>query len=62
MLSFIGGMLFGLLGNKTAKWGRHPIVVIGFAVHTISFFLIYLNLPNSAPFQDTDDTAVISSK
>lgn len=50
-----GGVLFGLLGNKTTKYGRDPIVIMGFFVHLISFLLIYLNLPNDAPFNNTHD-------
>ncbi|XP_055312728.1 UNC93-like protein MFSD11 isoform X2 [Sitodiplosis mosellana] len=50
-----GGVLFGLLGSKTIKYGRDPIVIIGFIVHLISFLLIFLNLPDNAPFNDTQD-------
>ncbi|XP_049940145.1 UNC93-like protein MFSD11 [Schistocerca serialis cubense] len=56
-----GGLLFGILGHKTIRWGRDPIVIMGFVIHLLSFFLIFLNLPNSAPFQDTNDEAYISS-
>lgn len=52
-----GGILFGLLGNKTIKYGRDPIVIIGFVVHLISFLLIFLNLPNDSPFSDTHGAA-----
>lgn len=44
-----GGVLFGLLGSKTIKYGRDPIVIAGFVVHLFSFLLIYLNLPDDAP-------------
>lgn len=44
-----GGVLFGLLGSRTIKYGRDPIVIVGFIVHLLSFLLIYLNLPNDAP-------------
>lgn len=44
-----GGVLFGLLGSRTIKYGRDPIVIVGFLVHVLSFLLIYLNLPNDAP-------------
>lgn len=44
-----GGVLFGLLGSKTIKYGRDPIVIAGFVVHLISYLLIYLNLPDDAP-------------
>lgn len=48
-----GGVLFGLLGSKTIKYGRDPVVIAGFAVHLLSFLLIFLNLPDDAPFEDT---------
>jgi hypothetical protein len=57
-----GGAFFGILGSRTIRWGRDPIVVFGFLIHAISFFLIFLNLPNSAPFGDTDEAGFIRSK
>lgn len=48
-----GGVLFGLLGSKTIKYGRDPIVIAGFVVHLISFLLIFLNLPDNAPCEYT---------
>ncbi|PNF26549.1 UNC93-like protein MFSD11 [Cryptotermes secundus] len=57
----LGGALFGILGSKTIRWGRDPIVMFGFLIHVISFFLIFLNLPNAAPFGDTDEAAFINS-
>nr|CAD7442538.1 unnamed protein product [Timema bartmani] len=56
-----GGALFGILGQKTIRWGRDPIVMIGFVVHILSFFLIFINLPDAAPFGDTNGLAFISS-
>lgn len=52
-----GGVSFGLLGKKTIRFGRDPIVIMGFVVHILSFFLIFLNLPNEAPFGDTAKTS-----
>ncbi|CAB3373110.1 Hypothetical predicted protein [Cloeon dipterum] len=57
----IGGALFGILGKKTIKWGRDPIVIMGFIIHILSFFLIFLNLPNAAPLGNTNDEAFITS-
>ncbi|KAJ9596528.1 hypothetical protein L9F63_012470, partial [Diploptera punctata] len=57
----IGGALFGILGPKTIRWGRDPIVMVGFLIHMASFFLIFLNLPNSSPFKETNDSAFINS-
>ncbi|KAF5294936.1 hypothetical protein FQR65_LT10649 [Abscondita terminalis] len=57
----IGGALFGILGSRFARWGRDPIVMAGFVVHLISFFLIFINLPNSSPFSATNEEAFITS-
>ncbi|CAH4032569.1 UNC93-like protein MFSD11 [Pieris brassicae] len=56
----LGGALFGILGNKTTRWGRDPIVIMGYFIHMTSFFLIFINLPNVAPFGDTMDTSYIT--
>ncbi|EAT34452.1 AAEL013304-PA [Aedes aegypti] len=55
----LGGVFFGLLGKRTAKWGRDPIVIAGFILHIISFVLIFMNIPDAAPFGDTDEVAFI---
>lgn len=55
-----GGILFGLLGSKTNKFGRDAIVIAGFVVHIVSFILIFLNLPDAAPFGDTKETAFLN--
>ncbi|XP_046408837.1 UNC93-like protein MFSD11 [Ischnura elegans] len=57
----VGGMLFGILGKRTIRWGRDPIVLIGFLTHILTFCLIFLNLPDSAPFKDTFDLAYIKT-
>ncbi|XP_792285.2 UNC93-like protein MFSD11 [Strongylocentrotus purpuratus] len=44
-----GGLLFGILGKKTIKFGRDPIVLLGYVVHMICFYLIYINLPAESP-------------
>ncbi|KAL1117289.1 hypothetical protein AAG570_004615 [Ranatra chinensis] len=56
-----GGLLFGLLGKKTTRWGRDPVVILGLIVHLVSFFLIFLNLPDKSPLGDTNDEAMITS-
>lgn len=58
---FPGGAVFGILGAKTNRWGRDPIVVGGFIIHVVAFFLIFLNLPNNAPFGATNDDAFITT-
>lgn len=57
----LGGAAFGILGSKTVKWGRDPIVIGGFLVHIVSFFLVFINLPNQSPLGNTHDTAIITS-
>ena len=55
-----GGALFGILGSKTTRWGRDPIVIMGYVIHLASFFLIFINLPTVAPFGDTHETSYIT--
>uniref|UniRef100_A0A182PC14 UNC93-like protein MFSD11 n=1 Tax=Anopheles epiroticus TaxID=199890 RepID=A0A182PC14_9DIPT len=56
----LGGVAFGLLGTRTTtRWGRDPIVIAGGVLHMAAYFLIYLNLPNGAPFGSTDEVAYI---
>ncbi|XP_014290240.1 UNC93-like protein MFSD11 isoform X2 [Halyomorpha halys] len=56
-----GGLLFGLLSSKTARFGRDPIVLLGFVVHIATYFCIFLNLPDSSPLKETTDNAIIKS-
>lgn len=57
-----GGISFGLMGARiTNKIGRDPIVILGFVVHIIAFFLIFLNIPNLANFGDTSDVGKVTS-
>lgn len=60
IIFFTGGALFGILGTKTTRWGRDPIVIMGYIIHLLSFFLIFINLPAEAPFGDTDKTSYIT--
>lgn len=55
----IGGLLFGILGHTMSNRGRDPIVILGFLVHMISFFLIFINLPSDSPFGDTSSPAYL---
>lgn len=57
----VAGALFGILASKTSRFGRDPIVIIGFIVHMFAFCTIFLNLPDSSPFQDTDDVGFITA-
>ena len=56
-----GGLLFGIFGHYITTKGRDPVVMLGFLVHLMSFFLIFLNIPNDAPFGNTSSHAYIKS-
>jgi len=45
--------LFGIFGKKTIRYGRDPVVLLGCVVHLITFYLIFLNIPDPAPIQDS---------
>ena len=51
-----GSSLFGSLGHFTAKKGRDPIIVVGFIISMISYFLMFLNLPFNANIEETKPT------
>ncbi|KAG0723911.1 UNC93-like protein MFSD11 [Chionoecetes opilio] len=51
----LGGGVFGIFGSKTVKYGRDPIILLGYIVHMVCFFLIFLNLPTMSPLQNTTD-------
>lgn len=55
----LGGATFGIFGSKTVKFGRDPIVVFGYLVHIICYFLIFLNLPTSSPFGSTKEPSYL---
>uniref|UniRef100_A0A672G600 Major facilitator superfamily domain containing 11 n=1 Tax=Salarias fasciatus TaxID=181472 RepID=A0A672G600_SALFA len=44
----LGGGVFGLL-NKSSRFGRNPVVLLGLIIHYLAFFLIFLNIANDAP-------------
>lgn len=60
----IGGLCFGILGEKFKKIGRNPIVVLGFVVHVVAFVLIFLNFPKGANLADkgTTEDGIIKSR
>merc|ERR1711874_647119 len=54
----LGGAVFGFFGHLTARRGRDPIVILGFILSMISYFLIFLNIPFEAPLGETKPTDV----
>ncbi|XP_055925078.1 UNC93-like protein MFSD11 [Argiope bruennichi] len=57
----IGGAVFGILGKKTNKYGRDPVILLGYLFHIITFFLIYINLPAKSTLHETWQPAFINS-
>uniref|UniRef100_A0A3P9MB59 Major facilitator superfamily domain containing 11 n=1 Tax=Oryzias latipes TaxID=8090 RepID=A0A3P9MB59_ORYLA len=44
----LGGGVFGLL-NKSNRFGRNPVVLLGLITHYVAFYLIFLNIASDAP-------------
>uniref|UniRef100_A0A8C7XKP2 Major facilitator superfamily domain containing 11 n=1 Tax=Oryzias sinensis TaxID=183150 RepID=A0A8C7XKP2_9TELE len=44
----LGGGVFGLL-NKSSRFGRNPVVLLGLITHYVAFYLIFLNIASDAP-------------
>ncbi|RUS80840.1 hypothetical protein EGW08_011395, partial [Elysia chlorotica] len=57
----LGGMLFGILGQKTNKYGRDAVVLLGYVVHMVAFYLIFINMPAHAPIGETNGATYIQS-
>ncbi|CAL8142309.1 unnamed protein product [Orchesella dallaii] len=57
----VGGSVFGLLGSKTTKRGRSPVVFLGLITHITCFVLVYLNLPEESTIRETPDGSVFES-
>ena len=57
-----GGALFGFV-PATARKGRDPIIIAGFIISMLSYFLMFLNLPFNSNLGETapSDTAYIAS-
>ncbi|XP_074647181.1 UNC93-like protein MFSD11 isoform X2 [Tubulanus polymorphus] len=49
----LGGALFGLCGKWMRRSGRDPIILFGFLVNITTYYLIFLNLPQMSPIEDT---------
>lgn len=58
----LAGGIFGVFGKQTTRNGRDPIVIAGYVLHVITFFLIFINLPNSSPAGNTSDVSYIDPR
>ena len=56
----IGGGLFGILPSITNKYGRDPIVLLGFLSHAVSLGSTYINLPHKSSLEPSDLSAIIT--
>ena len=56
----IGGILFGFLGHLTVKRGRDPIIIMGFVLSMVAYFLMFINFPANATLGETIDIGYIS--
>ncbi|XP_064600722.1 UNC93-like protein MFSD11 [Liolophura sinensis] len=57
----IAGTMFGLFGSRTNKYGRDPIVLVGYVLHMAAFYLIFINLPSNSPLQSTMGSTYIEA-
>uniref|UniRef100_A0A1A9WGE6 UNC93-like protein MFSD11 n=1 Tax=Glossina brevipalpis TaxID=37001 RepID=A0A1A9WGE6_9MUSC len=55
----IGGCVATYLAPKIVRYAVDVIILASYGMHMISFGLVMLNLPNKAPFADTDDISFI---
>lgn len=51
----LGGGVFGML-NKSNRFGRNPVVLLGLLTHYVAFYLIFLNIANDAPLAPEEGT------
>ncbi len=51
-----------MLGSRTGKFGRSPIVALGAATHLICFLLVYINFPADAPLKKNNDSGLIDPR
>jgi MFS family permease len=57
----VAGAAFGIFGSVTVKRGRDPIIMVGFVLSMIAYFLTFINLPGDANLRETDEPAFIES-
>jgi len=60
--SMTGGLVLAALKGGINKRGRDPVILIGYILHTVAFFLCFLFLPHLSPFGETVDTAIVTPR
>uniref|UniRef100_A0A0N5AB91 UNC93-like protein MFSD11 n=1 Tax=Syphacia muris TaxID=451379 RepID=A0A0N5AB91_9BILA len=54
----VGGLCFGIFGDKFRRFGRHPIVITGYLAHLICYALSFINLPFGTTIRDDYDAYI----
>ncbi|XP_041362789.1 UNC93-like protein MFSD11 [Gigantopelta aegis] len=57
-----GGSVFGLFGKRTNTYGRDPIIMLGYLVHLVAFYLTFMNLPSDSPITSSNLPTYMESK
>ena len=57
----VAGLVFGVFGHVTNKYGRYPVVVLGSVLQLTSIILIVLNIPKDAVFGETTELPILGS-
>jgi len=54
----VAGLFFGILGNFARKIrpGRDSVLLIGYVIHMVAFFLIFATFPADSPLQESQMT------
>jgi len=53
------GTLIGVLGPRAHRHGNYPIIIVGTIAGLVSYGLIYINLPDDAPLDETYEKGII---
>jgi len=59
--SILGGLLFGLSGKRFVQNNRSRVFLLGFMVHIIAYFFIFLNHPSNSTIPQNKSNTTISS-
>lgn len=61
--------MFSILGKKTLEnnieskgFSHSAVVALGFIINIVAYGLIFINLPDDSPFNDTDAISFIQPK
>ncbi|KAL8565105.1 hypothetical protein ACOMHN_005308 [Nucella lapillus] len=57
----LGGGAFGLFGKKTNRYGRDPIVLMGYILHMGAFYLAFVNMPMDSPISESSGPTYFAS-